>query len=291
MSRLTAIGKALDFVEHNLHKEIAVSDMADAAGYSLYHFSRTFNSVVHHTPYDYLMRRRLSESARDLVETDRRIIDVAFDYRFNNPETYSRAFKRMFGLQPYRWRKRTWIDERLLMSRLTLAHVEHMNGSDHLKPVLREKGALHLTGVMSLVGRGRETVAQLWRTLSRQLESVKDGHQGGGFGGYYGIVWYPRGRWERRFFYMAAIEVVPGDVGAVGTAASALVSKTIPAARYAGFVHRGSREKLQLTLDYAYQIWLPKSGESLAGPFEIECYGRELDAAQAGAEWEVLVPI
>ena len=93
MSQLTAIGKALDFIEDNLEENIGVADMADAAGYSLYHFCRVFNSIVHHTPYDYLMRRRLSESARALVETDRKIIDVAFEYQFNSPETYSRAFK------------------------------------------------------------------------------------------------------------------------------------------------------------------------------------------------------
>ena len=39
---LAAICRALDFVEANLREEIAVADMADAAGYSLYHFCRTF---------------------------------------------------------------------------------------------------------------------------------------------------------------------------------------------------------------------------------------------------------
>ena len=159
MSHLTAISRALDFVEDNLKREITVADMANAAGYSLYHFSRTFNSVVHHTPYDYLMRRRLSESARDLVETDGRIIDIAFDFGFNSPETFSRAFKRMFDVQPHQWRKREWIDERLLMPRLTLEHIEHINKGEYLRPVLREKDAFSVTGVMSLVRNGREAVA------------------------------------------------------------------------------------------------------------------------------------
>ena len=104
MSHLTAICRAVDFVEDNLTEVITVADMAAAASYSLYHFSRTFNHVVHHTPYDYFMRRRLSESARQLAETDRKIIDIALDYQFNNPETYSRAFRRMFGVQPSRWK-------------------------------------------------------------------------------------------------------------------------------------------------------------------------------------------
>jgi len=76
-----------------------------------------------------------------------------------------------------------------------------------------------------------------------------------------------------------------------GVTGSALVVKTIPASRYARFIHKGSCEDLKLTRDYIYQTWLPKSGESLAHSLEIACYGRELDADQADVEWEVLIPI
>ena len=139
MPHLTAICKAIDFVEDNLREEITVAGMADAASYSLYHFCRTFNRVVHHTPYDYLMRRRLSESARELVESDKKIIEIALDYRFNSPETYSRAFKRMFGTKPYRWKKQERLDGRALMPRFTPRHIRHINKGDYLRPVLKEK--------------------------------------------------------------------------------------------------------------------------------------------------------
>jgi AraC family transcriptional regulator len=288
VSHPTAINRALDFVEDNLRQEITVADMANAAGYSLYHFSRTFNGIVHHTPYDYLMRRRLSESARDLVRTDRRIIDIAFDYGFNSPETFSRAFKRMFCVQPHQWRKREWIDERLLMGRLTPAHIDHINKGEYLMPELREKDAFRVTGVMSLIRYGRETVARLWDMLSRQLAGGVNGRE---LGDYYGIAWYPEDWGEQGFLYMAGVEVIAGNGTIQDGLPTALVDKAMPAARYARFIHKGSRQELQFTLDYVYQIWLPKSGENLAHPFEIECYGQELDRAQAGAEWEVLVPI
>ena len=69
MSTLASMFKAIEFIENNLKREITVADIADAVCYSLYHFCRTFNGAVHHTPYDYLMRRRLSDAARALVET------------------------------------------------------------------------------------------------------------------------------------------------------------------------------------------------------------------------------
>ena len=283
MSHLTVISKALDFVEDNLKEEIAVADMAHAAGYSLYHFSRTFNSVVHHTPYDYLMRRRLSESARDLVETDRRIIDVAFDYRFNSPETFSRAFKRMFGLQPSGWKAQGRGDERFLMCRWTLEHLEHINRGDYLKPVSEEKDAFQVAGVMTLVQNRQEVIPHLWDMLAQELAPIEGSRTDGN---YYGLTWYPQDWKARGRFYMVAVGVESPDI-----TGSALVVKTIPASRYARFVHKGSREDLQWTRDYISQTWLPKSGESLAYSLEIACYGWELDAAQADVEWEVLIPI
>ena len=92
MSSVATMIQAVEFIEAHLREDIAVADISDRVSYSLYHFCRMFNRIVHHTPYDYLMRRRLSESARELVETDKKIIEIAFDYRFNSPETYSCAF-------------------------------------------------------------------------------------------------------------------------------------------------------------------------------------------------------
>jgi AraC family transcriptional regulator len=276
---LTAVCRALDFVEANLREEIAVVDMAGAAGYSLYHFCRTFNGLVHHTPYDYLMRRRLSESARELVETDKRIIDIAFDYRFNSPETYSRAFKRMFGTQPSQWKEQGRLDRRFLMSRLTREHLEHINEGDCLRPVLEERDAFRVVGVMTLLQDGGEAVSRLWEVLSREMEGI-----GGAV--YYGITWYPAGWEESGVFYMAGIESE-----AVDSVNPALVVKSIPPLKCARFVHRGSRSDLRFTLDYIYQTWLPKSGERLAYPLEIACYGRDMSAAWRDAESEVYIPI
>ena len=139
MPDLALISEAVDYIESNLREATTVADMADAVSYSLYHFCRTFNRATHHTPYDYLMRRRLSESAQALLQTDHKIIEIGLDYQFNSPETFSRAFKRMFGMQPNQIRKQGSIDPRRLMPRLTPAHLRHINKGPYLKPVPRSR--------------------------------------------------------------------------------------------------------------------------------------------------------
>ena len=278
------MAKAVDFIEANLKTDIAVADIADAVSYSLYHFCRMFNGITHHTPYDYLMRRRLSESARELAETDKKIIDVAFDYRFNSPETFSRAFKRVFNVQPYQWRKQGSLDRRVLMSPLTAAHIQHINKGDYLNPVLEERDAFQVAGVMALVKDDQEAIPRLWDTLAQELADI------GGIdtaGRCSGIAWYPRGWQERGYLYLAAVEVEPQDV-----AGSALVVKTMPPYKYARFIHKGPYRDLGLTLDYIYQTWLPKSGKQIASPFEIEDYGHEFgNPGGEASETGIYIPI
>ena len=90
--QIESIYQAIQFIESSLENNLSVADIADEVSYSLFHFCRVFNKVAQHTPYDYLMRRRLSESAKALVESDRKIIDIAFQYQFNSHEGFSRAF-------------------------------------------------------------------------------------------------------------------------------------------------------------------------------------------------------
>ena len=284
MSDITPICKAIDFIEDNLKEGITVADIADATSYSLYHFCRKFNQATHHTPYDYLMRRRLSESARALLQTNKKIIEIAFDYQFNSPETFSRAFKRMFGTQPYQWKKQGGIDKRFLISRITFEHIKHINKGDYLRPVLKEKDTLQVAGFMTLIKDDRKVISQLWEILAQELEGIGNTHKPEN---YYGISWYPKDWKKRGFFYMAAIEV--GSLHAIN---SALVVKKIPPLKYARFVHKGLRKDLKLTLDYIYQTWLPKSGKSLSCPMEIECYGQDLIGSDhEESEWEIYIPI
>jgi AraC family transcriptional regulator len=274
--------RAVEFIEANLKEEIGVADMAEAVTYSLYHFCRVFSQVVHHSPYDYLMRRRLSECARELLRTEQKITDIAFDYQFNSHETFSRAFKRMFKMQPNQWKRQGTLDRRCLLSKPTLAYLEHLDQGDYLNPVFVEKNTLHLAGVISLVKDDKTVVAELWKILAQALAGIKNSLKPPR---YYGLTWYPpRGE---GCFYMAATEIEAPVVSH-----PVLVVKTVPPGPYARFIHRGPTETLPLTLDYIYQTWLPKSGRSLAHPLELESFGEDFCSFdQKIFQREIYIPI
>jgi len=87
-------------IEGRWAEDLSVPTLAAKAGYSLHHFSRLFAGVLGVTPKEYVLRRRVSEAARELAGGKRRVTDIAFDYGFNDLETFSRAFRRTLGATP-----------------------------------------------------------------------------------------------------------------------------------------------------------------------------------------------
>lgn len=281
MDDITVMVRALDFIESHLREPVGVADIAAAVSYSLYHFCRTFKAATHFTPYDYLMRRRIAEAAREVLESERKLIDIAFDYRFNNPETFSRAFKRVMGLQPTQWRKQGNAGDqqfgyRQIMPRLTEAHLEHLRRGMPRKPNVEERPALSLIGVMKL---GNDSAAA-WERLQRETAACDLPDTGGDF---YGWTWCAA---EGGVTATMAAQV---DTG-VCTAACALVTKTLPAGTYLRVPHHGSARDLALTLDYAYHTWLPQSDYRAAMPWYVEHYGTT-PGCPGDATWDVYLPV
>jgi AraC family transcriptional regulator len=64
-----------------------------------------FHALVGHSLKEYIRKRRLSEAAARLVTTQESLIQIAFDFQFGTQESFTRAFRSMFGITPGRFRK------------------------------------------------------------------------------------------------------------------------------------------------------------------------------------------
>ncbi|MDB6141419.1 MAG: AraC family transcriptional regulator [Pseudomonas sp.] len=94
------IQTALVYAKHNLHSELSVEELAEAAHLSTRQFSRLFRAETGQSPAKAIERLRV-ESARLMIEGGRHPIDVvARDTGFGDPERMRRAFIRAFGQPP-----------------------------------------------------------------------------------------------------------------------------------------------------------------------------------------------
>lgn len=124
--KLKPILRAVDLVEEHIHEPIRVGDMADAAGYSVFHFCRCFNSLTRHSPYDYQMKRKLTAALAELQTGGESITSVAMDHGFDTLEGFSRAFRKMFGILPSAVRSGEVPDPRLSLRPLTEAYLRDL---------------------------------------------------------------------------------------------------------------------------------------------------------------------
>lgn len=79
--------------------------LAQQIGFSWDHIREMFRRDTGCSIARYVQMRRIKRSALDLIHTDRTILDTALYYGFANPETYTRAFRRVTGMTPSEFRR------------------------------------------------------------------------------------------------------------------------------------------------------------------------------------------
>lgn len=82
-------------------KNLSLLDMEQITGYSRRAIQYEFAKRLRCSPMDWQRQERLSMAKDELSSNPgRKIIDVAYDFGFDSPNTFSSAFKKQFGISP-----------------------------------------------------------------------------------------------------------------------------------------------------------------------------------------------
>ncbi len=272
-------------IEANLYEEINVAEVAGRAGYSVFHFGRIFQGLTGETVMDYVRKRRLTEAARALVQTDRRILDIALDWQYDSQEAFTRAFKRAYGVTPGVFRRRRFFVP--LRVPLSLAEMQPlgMKGAP-MEPRLINLPALRVIGV-AYVGRNEHNeIGALWDVfLDERAMDVQGRIEAGVNLGVCGDA-----RDDGTFRYVAGCQVE-----AEAAVPDGMIALEVPAATYVVVTQRGPLSDEEHGLDavnvYIYREWLPQSGYQRAATPDLEWYGERFHFGQEDSEMEVYIPI
>ena len=98
MEWLTAIRKSIDYIEGHLNDSISAQDVAEQVYLSPLHFQRGFLIMTGYSVSEYIRNRRLYLAALDLKKADKKVIDVAYDYGYDTPDSFTKAFTRFHGI-------------------------------------------------------------------------------------------------------------------------------------------------------------------------------------------------
>lgn len=106
MKNFYVLTDALEYMENNICEDFSPQDVADFCHVSLSSLQKLFRLALHMSVKAYLLRRRISLAARDIVQTDMLMLDIALKYQFGTAESFTRAFKRIWNETPSEFKKK-----------------------------------------------------------------------------------------------------------------------------------------------------------------------------------------
>lgn len=142
MNLIKPFNDTIDYIERVLNDEIDEKQVAYLSGYSFAMFSRLFSILTDMTLSEYIRNRRLSEAAILLRETDKKIIDIAMNYGYESPDSFTTAFKNIHGYTPSEVRNGKPFK---LVSRVQLAL--SVRGGRSMKITIQKKKAFIVAGI------------------------------------------------------------------------------------------------------------------------------------------------
>ncbi len=99
------INRVFEFIDENLESDLSLNAVSEIAFFSPFHFHRVFKFVTGETLNEYVTRRRIEKSALDLLHKNITTTGVAHKYGFSDNSSYSRTFKKYFGVSPTVFKK------------------------------------------------------------------------------------------------------------------------------------------------------------------------------------------
>ena len=100
----------LCYIEANImNGEFDYAMLGKSIGFSQSYIREIFRNDMGCPIAEYIRERRIKCSAMDLINSDKTIIEIAYKFGFNNPETYTRAFYKITGVTPSTFRRRDLI--------------------------------------------------------------------------------------------------------------------------------------------------------------------------------------
>ena len=292
MSYTEVFQRVLQWIDDNISNELTADVIADAAGYSTYHFCRIFQWNVGYSVMEYVRQRRLALAVAELA-TDRKLIEIAMDFGYKTHSGFSKAFKRHYGMSPETYRIHATAEKPPLpdISRMN----KYLVGGIVMQPKFVTQPARRLVGyalkTTNTDGINRTAIPAFWDAYLSDGR-VEKLHKADFIQSHaeYGAC-FPEDPQNGIFSYVIGVEakdnaVIPDDFHVC----------ELPSATYAVFAtppcERSMFSKtIQGTWDYILNDWFPSSGyEYASGCVDYELYG-ELCMGDKDLVCEIYIPV
>lgn len=101
------VSRALTLLHAKLGEPWTVDDLGRQVGLSRSALADRFGEVIGLPPMQYLTHWRMHSAAQELRNSTKSVLQIALQVGYDSEAAFSRAFKRVIGTPPARWRRQT----------------------------------------------------------------------------------------------------------------------------------------------------------------------------------------
>lgn len=283
---------AIDYIEDHIHEKLTLDTIAAATNLSKYHLHRIFKAVTREKLMDYTRNRKLTHSIHELLHTNLKLIDIAYEYGFDYEQSYIRSFYRLFKMTPTHFR--TIKPQVAITDKITPAYLQCLeNDSILVNPRIIIRPEFLVVGIKHTLRFADEDFFykvnklgnEFFYIQKRQIQHAKSPHI------YIGIIKYVENITDYKY-YITSIEVSHVEKVPPG-----MISYLVPSQKYAVFTYIGRHHPRQTTLknllciyEYIFKTWLPLSGYIFSGLYQMEYIDASI-AREDYCEIDIYIPI
>jgi AraC family transcriptional regulator len=217
----------------------------------------------------YIRSRRLTQAAYDLIYSDKKILDIAISLYFESAESFTRAFKKRYGITPTEYRKNgidVLIGSHKPMQIDKVTQYTYANFSPEIV-IFQPK---YVAGFRFQMSIENNNIIEMWEKLNAQLAkqnyiSMNNNR--------YSIYETGDTCLSNTFNKNSETTVFIGiETSCDANIPEGMELKEISGGKYAKFMHKDTVENLLSTYYFIWGVWLPKSDFELDNRDDLECY-------------------
>jgi len=97
--------RAQEFIGEHLEEDITLAEVAEAVGFSQFHFARAFRKSTGLTPQQYLVSQRINRAKELLTKGELPLVEVSIQAGFKNQSHFTTLFRKFTALTPKAFRE------------------------------------------------------------------------------------------------------------------------------------------------------------------------------------------
>lgn len=165
--------ESITYIEEHLLEEINAESVAKKQHISPFYLQKGFRIMTGYSIGEYIRYRRLYCAALEVLSGSMRIIDIAFRYGYESPESFEKAFRRFHGVSSQQLRKTPMKMKVFLPLKLVL----EVKGGSEMDRIVEQMEGFKVIGFEKVfLNEGAfETVSAFWERFHEQYASVRYG--------------------------------------------------------------------------------------------------------------------